>query len=260
MKKKIFKILRWSLLLAYLIAILSFAARKKDRLVCSELVITVDNSHKFINHETVEKLLKTKGINTDSCVIDNLNFDEVEKIVESDPFVKNAEVYSDFKGLVHIDIEQRNPVMRIITKSNDNLYIDDECKVMPVCNYYSASVIVVTGEIDDNFVNPGYMPRVQSDTISGDVSLRKLFDFVNFINKHELWKAQFQQIYVTSKMEAELVPRVGNHIIILGPLENYRYKLGKLEALYKKGFAITDWNIYSSINLKYSDQVICKKR
>lgn len=260
MKEKIFKILRWSLLVVYLIAILSFATRKKDNLICSNLIINVDQKHKFINQETVENLLKAKGISTDSCILHNLNFDEVEKIIESDHYVKNAEVYSDFNGLIHVDIKQRNPVMRIITKGNDNIYIDDDCKIMPICNYYSASVIVATGEISDEFLNPDYSPKLHLDSISGDVTLNKLFNFVNYINSHKLWKAQIEQIYITTNMEIELVPRVGNHIIILGSIENYRTKLGKLEALYKKGFAITDWNIYSTINLKYSDQVICKKR
>lgn len=260
MKKNIFKILRWSLLLVYLITILSFVARKKEKIVCSNLSISVDYSHKFIDQQTVEKLLKTKGITINSCIVHNLNFDEVEKIIESDPYVKNAEVYSDFNGLIHVDIKQRNPVMRIITKDNNNLYIDDECKIMPVCNHYSASVIVITGEINDDFLNPSYVHGAKNDTISGDATLLKLYDFVNYINSHELWKAQIEQIYINSKMEAELIPRVGNHIIILGRIEDYKYKLGKLEALYKKGFAITDWNIYSTINLKYSDQVICKKR
>jgi cell division protein FtsQ len=239
---------------------LGFAARKKDNIICTELIITVDNTHKFTNQEIVEKMLITKNIITDSCIIDKLNFDEIEELIELDPFVKEAQVFSNFKGQLFISINQRNPVMRIITKDNESYYVDDECKLMPVCNYYSANVIAVTGQIDNDFINPGLAPKLKNDTISGDVTLSKLYDFVNYINENELWRSQFEQIYITEEMEAELVPRVGNHIIVLGNLENFEYKLGKLEALYKKGFALTDWNIYYSINLKYSDQVICKKR
>ncbi|MFY9590545.1 MAG: cell division protein FtsQ, partial [Bacteroidales bacterium] len=75
-----------------------------------------------------------------------------------------------------------------------------------------------------------------------------------------LWGSQVEQINISPKGDIELVPRVGNHVIILGNLDNYEYKLKKLETLYLKGFDIVDWNKYSSINLKYSDQVICKKR
>ncbi len=260
MKKKILTILKWSLLSAYILAMLGFAAKKKDNIVCTALLISVDNTHEFISQETVEKMLITKNIIIDSCIIDKLNFDEIEKIIETDPFVNDADVYSNFYGEVHIVIKQRNPIMRIITRDNNSYYIDEDCKLMPVCNHYSANVIAVNGEIDADFLNPGLAPDIGRDSISGDITLAKLYNFVNYINDNELWKSQFEQIYINQDMEAELIPRVGNHVIIMGNLENYEYKLGKLEALYKKGFVLTDWNIYSSINLKYSDQVICKKR
>jgi cell division protein FtsQ len=67
-------------------------------------------------------------------------------------------------------------------------------------------------------------------------------------------------VYVTASNEVELVPRVGNHIVLLGGLDSYEKKMNKLEAMYNKGFDITGWNIYSVINLKFKDQVICKRR
>lgn len=260
MKKRIFTILKWTLVTAYVIAMLGFVKKEKQDLICNQIVIDVDNFHKFIEKETVEKLLITNNINIDSCIIDKLNFGEIEKIIESDPYVKQADVYSDFSGQVYIKLKQRNPIMRVITKNNTHYYIDDECKLMPVSNNYSANVPVVSGEITNDFFTPGYKPHTFNDSITGDVDLHGLFRFVNYINAHELWQAQIEQIYINNNMEIELVPRVGNHIIILGNLENFKYKLGKLEAMYKKGLAQTDWNIYSTINLKYSNQVICKKR
>jgi cell division protein FtsQ len=259
-KKRILSILKWTLLTAYIIAMLGFAAKEKKNLICSEIIIDVDYNHKFIDKDTVDNMLITNDINIDSCIVDKLNFGEIEKIIESDPYIKQADVYSNFSGQVFITLKQRNPVMRIITKNNDHYYVDDECKLMPVCSHYSANVIVVSGEISEDFFNPGFKPQILNDSITGDVNLPELFNFVKYINEHELWQAQIEQIYINENMEVELIPRVGNHIIILGNLENYKYKLGKLEALYKKGFALTDWNIYSTINLKYSDQVICKKR
>jgi len=259
-KKRIFTILKWTLVTAYIIAMLGFAAKEKQKLVCTEIIIDVDNTHKFIDKETVEKMLITNSVNIDSCIIDNLNFGEIEKIIESNPYIKQADVYSNFSGQVFIRLKQRNPVMRVITKNNTHYYIDDECKLMPVCTNYSANVIVVSGEITEDFFNPGFKPKSFNDSITGDVDLHKLYNFVNYINSHELWKAQIEQIYVTDNMEIELVPRIGNHIIVLGNLDNFKYKLGKLEAIYKKGFALTNWNIYSKIDLKYSNQVICKKR
>ena len=76
----------------------------------------------------------------------------------------------------------------------------------------------------------------------------------------ELWRNQITQVYVNESNELELVPRVGNHIILLGGLDDYEKKMDKLEAMYNEGFDITGWNAYSVVNLKFKNQVICKRR
>lgn len=260
MKKGILKILKWTLLLAYLIGMLSFINTKHDSLVCISLNIIIDEPHKFVDSASVNKMLISNNIQTDSCNIDNLNFDSIEKIIESNPSVKNAEVYSDYNGVLNIKVQQRNPVMRIITKENESYYIDEDCSLMPISDNYTANVTIFSGEISEQFLHSDKMSNVSTNQESYPFTLVELFDFAQFINGHELWKNQIEQIYITENKEFELIPRVGNHIIILGSLEEFKFKLGKLEALYKKGFALTDWNIYKSINLKYSNQVICKKR
>ena len=60
--------------------------------------------------------------------------------------------------------------------------------------------------------------------------------------------------------EIELIPRVGNHIILLGSEEEMEAKFEKLMLFYKKGVQQTGWNQYSIINLKYKNQLVCVKR
>jgi cell division protein FtsQ len=44
-------------------------------------------------------------------------------------------------------------------------------------------------------------------------------------------------------------------------MEQWEKKLHNLELLYEQGFsAYGGWNGYSTINLKYTNQVICTKR
>lgn len=259
MKKAILKILKWSLLFAYLFFMLGFASRKTKSLNCSEKTITINAPYEFVTEESVEKLLITNGINIDSCPIDKINFDQVEKVLEENPFIINAEIFSDFYGNLNIDITQRKPIMRIITNNNESYYLDETSTLMPVSENYTAGVIVASGNITKEFLTAS---NEEENQLNHAYSFTKndLFNYVLYLNEHELWKYQIVQIYVNDEKEIELVPRVGNHIIILGNLENYKYKMGKLEAIYKKGLNLTDWNIYSSINLKYSNQVICKKR
>ena len=261
MKKGIIKIIKWSLLLTYLVVMLSFINRKDESLNCVNLKITIDDSHRFIDSASIVNALIRNNITIDSCNIDALDFNNIETIIETNPSVNNAEVYTDFNGVLNISVKQRNPIMRIITKNNNSFYIDDKCKLMPMCDRYTANVIIINGEISERFLTSMNSPTdISNDEHKYPFTLQDLYTFVSFLNENELWKYQIEQIYINEDKEFELIPRVGNHIIILGKLDNFKFKLGKLEAIYKKGFAQTDWNIYSTINLKYSNQVICKKR
>ncbi len=253
--------MRWSLLFAYLIIVLGFSGKKFQNTICKNKNIIINEPHHFVDSTSVEKLLITNSINLDSCIIDKLNFDLIENILEDNPFISNAEVYCLFDGTLNINITQRNPIMRIITENNETYYLDESCKLMPISDVYTANVIVLSGNISSTFISTD-ITKSNFETIDKSYSytLHGIYKLVAFLNNHELWKYQIEQIYINDDKEIELIPRVGNHIIILGDLNNYEYKMGKLEALYKKGFALTDWNIYSSINLKYSNQVICKKR
>lgn len=260
MKKALIKILKWSLLFAYLIVMLSFATRKSENTISVSKIIEIDEPHKFVNEESVNNLLITNDINIDSVRLDKINFDEIERVLESDPYINSAEVYCDFAGNISITIKQRKPVMRIITNNNEHYYIDDRCSLMPISKNYSAPVITASGNISYSFISVTETNDINSIDKTYPYTLRELYNFVIYLNEHELWQYQIEQIYINEIKDIELVPRVGNHIIVLGDLKDYKFKMGKLEALYKKGFALTDWNIYSSINLKYSNQVICKKR
>jgi cell division protein FtsQ len=68
------------------------------------------------------------------------------------------------------------------------------------------------------------------------------------------------QVYVNSKNEFELIPRVGSHVILLGRLEGFEVRLDNLRSLYDQGFSTAGWNQFEIINLKYENQVVCTKR
>ena len=86
-----------------------------------------------------------------------------------------------------------------------------------------------------------------------------MFDFVTFLEDNTFWNAQIEQIFIRDDLKIELVPRVGEAIILLGTLDNYQSKLEKLRKLYVNGFNVVGWNKYKLIDLQYKDQVVCSK-
>ena len=99
-----------------------------------------------------------------------------------------------------------------------------------------------------------------ADSIYYDSLLTNLYRLAMYITHDKFLKAQIDQIYVNESGEFELVPRVGNQLIILGSADDLEAKFKKLFAFYKYGLNKIGWNKYNTINLKYKNQVLCSKQ
>ena len=53
--------------------------------------------------------------------------------------------------------------------------------------------------------------------------------------------------------------RVGSHKILLGESENIEDKLNRLEVFYKETIGKQNWNKYTTLDLRFKDQVVCKE-
>jgi len=98
------------------------------------------------------------------------------------------------------------------------------------------------------------------DTSIRNSILKDIYYLVKYINGDNFWSAQIDQIFVDGKDEIDLIPRVGNHTIHLGSAENYEGKLRNLQAFYDEVLPEVGWNKYSTINLAFKDQIVCKRR
>jgi cell division protein FtsQ len=81
-----------------------------------------------------------------------------------------------------------------------------------------------------------------------------------YINSDPFLKSQIIQLYIKENKEIELIPRVGNHNILLGKINGYEEKFKKLKLFYSEGVKQTGWNNYKEINLKFKDQIVCVKK
>ena len=87
-----------------------------------------------------------------------------------------------------------------------------------------------------------------------------LYQFALFLQKNKFWDAQIEQINVLKGREVELVPRVGDHIVFLGKIDNYENKLERLKEFYRKGLNKVGWNKYDRISVEFGNQIICTKK
>lgn len=266
MKQKIKIALIWVFLAGTLITTVTLACNASKSVRVSAISVHIsDNSHnKFITESDVTQALDKENIKLVGSLIDSVDIHYVEDVLmHNNKSIKRAEVYRTVFGEIGVSVEQRQPVMRIINPNGDSYYIDANGQVMPLSRKYTAHVIIVNGNINEPYMDHVgenlLRAQIKADKSTGEL-LPDLFKLVQFINGNKFWKAQIEQIYINSKKEIELVPRIGNHTIILGSVEDMHEKFENLQAFYKQGLSRFGWNKYKTINLKFKNQIVCTKR
>lgn len=243
MLKKLFIFLFLILITVYLIVAATVLNGKPTEAVCPgmELVINDSIDYGFISKREILRLLNNKKLSPIGKKISEINVRELEEELKKHPLIGNAECYRTPGKRIGIEITQRVPILRVMAANGEQYYIDDKAHTMPVPNS-AANVAIVTGHVDKAFAT------------------KELYEFGMFLQKNPLWKAQIQQINVTTAKELELVPQVGDHIIFLGKPNHYENKFERLKTFYKKGLNEIGWNKYSRISLEFDNQIICTKK
>lgn len=262
--KKWLRLIIWIGLIVYFVAAFGFVAKKQASAVCESIKVTIRDSaiNQFIQKEEILEIVLEKQKNLLGQKFSNINKQEIEELVNNHSYVKNSEIFSTVNGGLNINITQRKPMLRVVNGKRESYYIDSEGVIFPVSRNYTSRVLIANGYIFEpfNWIKHRELFSGNFELNSRTKVLYDLFTLTEYIYNNELWKAQFTQIYVNSKYEFELIPRVGAHIIYFGDISDYQEKFRKLEAMYLHGFINTGWNQYHAINLKFKNQVVCTKR
>jgi cell division protein FtsQ len=173
---------------------------------------------------------------------------ELENSLKANPFIEYAKVYGDMDGTLMIEISQRQPILRMLNRFDQDFYIDMHGLKLPLSPNFTARVLAVNGFIDEPFGG-----RV--DTMRTQIA-RDVFKTVSYIHADPLWDAQIAQVYVNVDKEIELIPRVGSQRILLGSADSLDVKFKNLLGFYKQALPKMGWEAYKTINIKYTNQVI----
>jgi cell division protein FtsQ len=241
----------WTLCLGGLVVLMSFVNVKKEAQKCTELKVMLPGTNNFIEREEVDRILLEGSGPLVGRKLEDINIHDLENKLKANPFIEYAKVFADMSGVIHVDIRQRKPMLRIINMANVNFYIDEKGNKIPMSDNYTARVLVANGLITEDFSG-------KVDTMSSQLT-RDLFRTADFIRQDTLWNDQIEQLYVNLKGDIEIVPRVGDHKIILGTADSIETKFRNLLVFYKKAIPKVGWDTYKSISLKYANQIICEK-
>ena len=234
------KIFKWIFIISIIVSLLTFTNnRQKKQLIKLNKITILNSEDSFVNYQIVVDYLHKNGIDFDNVLVVDFNKEFVEIILKQHNAIKTAEVFVNQKGFLNIDIVQKHPIVHV--KSNtSNYYLDEFGKKMNIPKHYLPRLPLVTGNV------------------LGD-HYKEIVAFVNEINNSKFWTSQLTQIHIEND-DVILIPRVGSHKIHLGDFTDYKTKLENLYLFYKKALPKKGWQTYSNINLKFNNQIVCRKK
>jgi cell division protein FtsQ len=262
--KKLKNILFLLSAIAYIIMVSGFIGTTEKARRVGEVKIRIVDSIKnqFIRKQDIAKILEANNFNPLGNVMSGLDLEKIEKSLTSRQIVKDAEIFITEPGIVCVEVSQKTPFVRIFNRNGHGYYLDREGHIIPLSTAFSPYVIIASGYISEPFIvnRTLNIMDIKHDTLTRSAqTIYDVFKLANFITQDEFLNSQFEQIYVNSKYEFELIPRVGSHLIEIGPAENLKEKFENLKILYLKGLNNLGWNQYDKISLKYKNQVVCTK-
>ena len=232
------------LIVAYLAAAVTAFNRKPADATCADVELVIKDTvyAGFITREEVLSILRKEKLDPIGKNMDEIRTRQLEEALSAHPLIDRAECYKTPSRKVCVEVSQRIPILRVMNDRGENYYLDNKGTIMPPGAKCVAHVPLATGHVEKSF------------------AVRELYKFGVFLQQNPFWDAQIEQIYIHADQNVELVPRVGDHLVYLGQLQNYDRKLERLKEFYRKALNQVGWNKYSRINVEFDNQIICTQR
>lgn len=258
MVNKRWKKVIWIILPALLVVSLVIILSKQRNMHCKEVIVIVEeNKDSFLSKEDVLYFLESKYGKLEGRRINSIDVADIERSIHEIPWISDVDAFITLHGTLKIRLQQRKAIARIFDKYGNTGFITDDGTIIPFNHKFKNRLTVVSGDIQDTIKTLIGTNLLDTDNRS---ILKEIYKTAQFINNDSIYRSLIAQIYVNSKQELELIPAIDNHVIVIGNTDSLDYKFKKLMAFYTRGMSRTGWNTYSTINLKYSNQVICTKK
>lgn len=235
-----------------LFGLIAFTERMKGEVTVSEIEITIENIHEnhYVDEKDVMKLMRLNTENLRGASLSKVNFSEIEQRIRQNPYVRDAELFSDLKGNLIVTVSLRRPFARLVQSDGPDAYIGEDGTIMPVSERFSSRVLLISGDL---------VPKIlKLDNIHETETGDQLMAMLHAIRKDAFWSAQIAQIDVNAKGSVVIFPQIGDEKIEFGKPEDVEVKLRKLRIFYKEVLPRVGWNKYDRINVEYEGQVVAE--
>lgn len=253
-------ILNWVIAAAALAYIVMSGLLWYDQTVqkkCTKVSVSITDGspYRFVNDSIVRQWITESSTQLTGVGIDKIDVGKIESSLRSHQFIDSVEAYTTFNGELHIQISQCIPLVRVMSDTGYDFYIDSSLKILPMQPHFRADIPIISGSSVFGFKSD-YYGELDNNNNNDKKYLKNIINFVGYISGDDFLQNLIVQIYINSSGEIELIPRIGEQVVFFGNLDDYQQKLHKLKKFYQGSFSQEWWLTKKIVNLKYKNQVI----
>ncbi len=240
MKKFNWTNIRLIVIFGVAIFLFSFSGKRNDnRKILKTKVEFVSENNPFLTKESVNKLLIEKNQGRLGFKKVELDLSNLEKKLNSHNMIKNTEVYVSVDGVLKTVVEQKTPVARVFNE-NSSFYIDYQGGRMPVSDNFSARVPLVDGSLSE-------------------LKNEKITQVLQTIHDDEFLQKNIIGVNISPSGNLQMSSRNFNYVIDFGKPINIEKKFKNYKAFFQRAVHDTLIKNYKTVNLKFTQQVVCTK-
>jgi len=198
---------------------------------------------------------------------DSVNLVDFEKKLKEYPYLESVDIVTN-QGIVTVKAKQEKVIAKVFGTGEKRFYLAKSGNILPESPLAAGRVVVVNGHLSKE-ESPAKTEK-NLDSLKNKKGYHSgiytAWKIACYLDENEFWKSQIGQIYIDEMGDAKLIPTVGEQLIIFGKIrycdnasQEVEQRFENLKNVYK-GFKITGWNRYKTINLKFGSEIPCEKR
>lgn len=232
--------IRLVLIVALMIFLYSFSGIKNKEREIEKINIAFNaDDYPFLNETMVNNLLIQNLQGSSKVKKEKVDLKKLEDLLNANKYVDNSEVFCSIDGLLNAKIKQKKPIIRVINE-NGSYYLDDKGSKVPLSENFTPRVPVYYGIIKENEIE----------------ELTRVF---SFIENDEMLRHNIVDIKKSQKGNIIFSVRDYDYKVIFGNEANMETKFKNYKAFLQHATKDTLIKSYKSVNLIFTQQVICAK-
>lgn len=219
-----------------------------------EVVVLDSAQRNFVGREDIETWLDKEYRAYAGLPLDSVDLYRIESIITGHSAVRDCEAWLTDNGILHVQISQREPLVRLEDGSN-GYYADADGYIFPLQRRGDADVPVVDGKLPLK-VARGYKGILEDP--AQKAWLDKILNLVQQL-KGTPWESRIRHIRASANGDLVLLPAEGSERFLFGQPVRIEEKIGLIDKYYNSVVPSKESGYYKTVDLRYRGQIVCRK-